>query len=207
MNTTVQALNTLPIRILQQIGSSSSRNKAELVADIAFSLDFHGIVLNESVIDSDFVVIKFNGEKLAGLDRRRGRQEFQLPSGEWSTDWTNFIPYMLVLKRGVQAVQEADAMQDEYEDETDPSVSQDERNFIREYGELAERIIEVLGTHDNLELVQDDRGEFRICDEDRDFEPVIWTNADTRLWGTSVYQWGQRTPMPLEHLKDYVNRK
>lgn len=179
MNTTVNALNTLPIRILQQIGSSSSRNKAELVADIAFSLDFHGIVLNESVVDSDFVVIKFNGEKLAGLDRRRGRQEFQLASGEWSTDWTKFIPYMLVLKHGVQAVQEADAMQDTLEDETDPSLSPAEHLLKQRYPKSADRIIRHL---DETFEVGTIGNELAIIDNESGTVILQEYNAETQNW-------------------------
>lgn len=281
IRTSVHLLNVLPVRILKPITSTKTVKKADMVADLAFNLDFHGITVTESVLDADFLVFKFNGEKVGAIDVRRGRQEFQLPSGVWSTEWDKFFVYLIIQKRAIASrlesvkpkaitLEECDEMleravhsemnifevpgvlvdeyaliddesgtadlieshyvnsqqarltvrtvtadeayewlgdktQDEYEDATDQSLSDDERAFIREFGELADNILSQIGRTDRLELIRDDKGEFRIVDEERDHEPIIWTNADTRLWGTSVYSWGSKTPNPLEHLTDYVN--
>ena len=225
---TIAQLEKLPLRIVQELTQSKSRNKQELTADFGFVLDQLEIELIQSTIDHHIVNVMYMGRIIGHIVTERGEQLFVVVGDARHTtskDWKHFLRLMVDKKEEIRLQDESVSeranniidkylakadetdVQDEYEDATDPSVSQDERNFIREYGELAEHIIEVLGTHDNLELVQDDRGEFRICDEEQDFKPIIWTNADSRLWGTSVYQWGQRTPNPLEHLKDYVNRK
>ena len=209
MKAQIDLLNALPVRILRPITSTKTVKKADMLADLAFHLDFNGIEVTESVLDADFLVFKFNGEKVGAIDVRRGRQEFQLPSGEWSTDWDKFYVYLIIQKRAIASRQEsviiaeAEQAQSDYED---ASLSPDERDFVREFGDLADNILSQIGRTDRLELIKDDRDQYRVVDTERDSEPVIWTLRDTRLWGTSVYEWGQRTPHPLEHLTDYVNR-
>lgn len=208
----IHLLAKLPVRILKPITSTKTVKKADMLADLAFNLDFHGIEVTESVLDSDFLVFKFAGEKVGAIDIRRGRQEFQLPSAEWSTEWDKFFVYLIIQKRAIASRQEtviiaeeADAMQDRYEDSTDQSLSQDERDFVREFGDLADNILSQIGRTDCLELIKDDDNQFRVVDTDRDGYNVIWTRYDSRLWGTSVYSWGKVTPNPLEHLTHYVD--
>lgn len=203
IRTSVHLLDALPVRILKQILGTKATNKKELVADLAFSLDFHGIQVTESVLNSDFLVFTFEGEKVGAIDTRRGKQEFQLISGDWSTGWDKFIAYLVVQKRGIQAVQAE--RQDESLDHLDTPLTEDERSFIWLHGTLADNILSQIGRTDRLALVRGDDGEFLVVDIESGNEPIIWTRPDMRLWGTSVYQWGQLTPFPLEHLTHYVN--
>ena len=103
MKTQIDLLSALPVRILKPITSTRTVSKADMLADLAFNLDFHGIEVTESVLDSDFLVFKFNGEKVGAIDVRRGRQEFQLPSAEWSTEWDKFFVYLIIQKRAIAA--------------------------------------------------------------------------------------------------------
>jgi nitrogen fixation protein FixH len=142
----VHMLDALPVRILKQITGTKGGNKSTLVADLAFNLDFSDIVVTESVLDSDFLVFKFNGKKVGAIDTRRGRQEFLLPSGEWSTDWSRFMAYLITQKRTIQALTEQ-------QDESLDRLGEPKAITLQECDEMVERaldcgfdVIEIPGT-------------------------------------------------------------
>lgn len=195
----------LPLHIVQQLTVTKGRDKAFLVADLVFSLEERFIEFEQSPTFDNGIVIRAYGEQIGAIDVTRGKQDFKLTGDtQWSTEWWLLVD-LLKIKSDRILDEMAEQAQSDYEDATDASLTDDERDFIREFGDLADNILSQIGRTDCLELVKDDNGEFRICDEERDGTPIIWTRPDTRLWGTSVFSWGQLTANPLEHLTHYVS--
>ena len=192
MKTQIDLLSALPVRILKPITSTKTVSKADMLADLAFNLDFHGIEVTESVLDSDFLVFKFAGEKVGAIDIRRGRQEFQLISGEWSTQWDKFFAYLIVQKRGIQAAQaeqqdesldhledEMSQVESDYEDATDASITDAERLLIQAHGYTGERLLENLDERFEVEIVEN---RLEITDTTTNIAVLVEYNREAGTW-------------------------
>lgn len=230
---TIAQLDKLPLRIVQELAQSKCRDKNQLTADFGFVLDSLEIELIPHTSDRYLINVMYMGRIIGHIITKRGHQFYAVINEDdlhvTSKEWKHFLRLMVdkkeeirlqdesVQERAINIIekylakadepteQELSDVQDDYEASTDQSLSPDERDFIREFGELADNILSQVGRTDQLVLIKDDRNQYRVCDTESDFKPVIWTNPDTRLWGTNVYQWGKLTPNPLEHLTDYVN--
>jgi len=211
---TIAQLDKLPLRIVQELAQSKCRDKNQLTADFGFVLDSLEIELIPHTSDRYLVNVMYMGRIIGHIITKRGHQFYAIVNEakhETSKEWKHFLRLMVDKKEEIrlqdESVQErAINIIEKYLAKADESLTPDERDFIREFGELADNILSQVGRTDRLELIKDDRNQYRVCDTESDFKPIIWTNPDTRLWGTSVYQWGQLTPNPLEHLTDYVNK-
>ena len=218
IRTSVQLLSTLPVRILKPITKTTTLNKADMLADLAFNLDFHGIEVTESVLDADFLVFKFNGEKVGAIDVRRGRQEFQLISGEWSTDWDKFFVYMLIQKRGIQAAQaeqqdesldhlddELEQVQSDYEDATDASLTDAEKQLLHAHGTIGERLL--VNCADDEFAVEVHNRQLHIVHVESGIAALVEYSRNNGTWMsyTPDGQLSGITTRPNRHLELFLN--
>lgn len=192
MKTQIDLLSALPVRILKQINQTKSNDKKNLTADLAFSIEFSGIVVTESVLDSDFLVFKYNGEKVGAVDVRRGRQEFQLPSGEWSTDWEAFLAYLIIGKRAIASRLESapqtledeweaelDKVASDYEDATDQSMTDAQRLLVHAHGTIGERLLTNLDERFEVEIVEN---RLEITDTTTNRVVLVEYNREAGTW-------------------------
>lgn len=201
----VKQLMRLPLHIVQQITGSKRRDKSALVADfVMFNTVVHGIHFVQAEIDDNYIRIEWRGHKLGGIDATRGKQDFTTHDMEshWSNDWENFFN---ILKDSMYTLDEqlAEQAQSDYEDSTDQSLTDAQRQLLSAHGTVGERMLATIADDFEVEVVN---RRIEINHPESGLLVLVEHNREDGVW-MAYLPTGQMygiTKTPNRHLREYL---